>query len=62
MAEVELGVPSGQCLDRRIASGEELDREVAAWQRRRNAEASKVTWQFTTDDARVKLRRLYLQL
>jgi len=59
VAEVELGVLSEQCLRRRIGDAETLDRELAAWQRRRNAEASKVTWQFTTEDARVKLRRLY---
>ena len=59
VAEVELGVLSEQCLRRRIGDAETLDRELAAWQRRRNAEASKVNWQFTTEDARVKLRRLY---
>ena len=59
MAEVELGVLSGQCLDRRIGDAETLDRELAAWERRRNAEASQVKWQFTTADARVKLKRLY---
>jgi hypothetical protein len=59
VAEVELGVLSEQCLDRRIGDAAALDRELAAWERRRNEEASKVKWQFTTADARVKLRRLY---
>jgi DDE superfamily endonuclease len=59
VAEVELSVLSEQCLDRRIGDAEALDRELAAWQRRRNEDASKVKWQFTTADARVKLRRLY---
>ena len=59
VAEIELSVLSSQCLDRRIPDAAALDRELAAWERRRNGEASKVTWQFTTDDARVKLRRLY---
>jgi hypothetical protein len=59
VAEVELAVLSGQCLDRRIPDAAALDRELAEWERRRNAEASKVNWQFTTADARVKLRRLY---
>jgi hypothetical protein len=59
VAEVELSVLSGQCLRRRIGDAETLERELEAWQRRRNQEASKVKWQFTTEDARVKLRRLY---
>jgi hypothetical protein len=59
VAEVELSVLSEQCLRRRIGDAGALDRELAAWQRRRNEEAGKVKWQFTTADARVKLRRLY---
>jgi hypothetical protein len=59
VAEVELSVLSEQCLDRRIGDAAALDRELAAWERRRNQEAGKVKWQFTTADARVKLRRLY---
>jgi hypothetical protein len=59
VAEIELSVLSSQCLDRRIPDAPALDAELAAWQPRRNAEASKVNWQFTTADARVKLRRLY---
>jgi len=59
VAEIELSVLSSQCLDRRIPDAPALDAELAAWQPRRNAEATKVNWQFTTADARVKLRRLY---
>ena len=58
-AEIELGILGGQCLDRRIPNREKLTDEVAAWQRRRNESHAKVDWQFTTADARVKLKRLY---
>lgn len=59
VAETELSVLSQQCLKRRIASADELKREVAAWQKERNESSAKVIWQFTTDDARVKLKHLY---
>jgi hypothetical protein len=59
MAETELSVLSGQCLDRRIPDKETLIKEVAAWERRRNKHHAKADWQFTTADARVKLKRLY---
>ncbi len=59
MAEVELGVLSGQCLDRRIPDMETLRREVAAWQAARNAARATIAWRFTAQDARVKLHRLY---
>lgn len=59
MAEIELGVLSRQCLNRRIADQEKLSTEVAAWEARRNAADSKIDWRFTTDDARIKLKRLY---
>jgi hypothetical protein len=59
MAETELSVLSGQCLGRRIGEKDELRDEVAAWERRRNAAKSRVDWQFTTADARVRLKRLY---
>jgi len=59
MAEIELSVLARQCLDRRIPDRETLAREVAAWQERRNAAAVKADWQFTTADARTKLKRLY---
>ena len=59
VAEMELSVLARQCLDRRIPDLEILRREVAAWVARRNAAVAKVDWQFTTADARVKLKRLY---
>jgi hypothetical protein len=59
MAEIELSVLSGQCLDRRIETREELQREVAAWERERNKRGMPIQWRFTTADARIKLRRLY---
>lgn len=59
VAEIEFRVLSGQCLDRRIPDLHTLDREVTAWQDARNAQAVGVDWQFTTTDARVKLKRLY---
>ena len=48
-----------QCLNRRIDSLDLLSDEVAAWQASRDRIQAKVNWQFTTDDARVKLKRLY---
>ena len=62
MAESELSVLSSQCLDRRIPDKDELRDEVAAWQADRNKHHAKADWQFTTDDARVKLKRLYPSL
>jgi len=59
MAEIELSALVRQCLDRRIPDKETLIREVKAWQDQRNAEVVKVHWQFTTADARIKLRSLY---
>ena len=59
MAEIELSVLSRQCLDRRISDKEVLTEEVAAWEKRRNETASVVDWQFTTEEARIKLKRLY---
>jgi DDE superfamily endonuclease len=59
MAESELGVRSSQCLSRRIPDKQTLQREVAVWQDHRNKHHAKADWQFTTDDARVKLERLY---
>lgn len=59
VAEMELSVLARQCLDRRIPDLEALRREVRAWLERRNAAVAKVDWQFTTADARVKLKRLY---
>jgi len=59
MAESELGALSSQCLERRIPDKETLIEEVAAWQDGRNKNHTKADWQFTTADARVKLKRLY---
>ena len=59
MAEIELSVLTGQCLNRRIGSKEELEREVVAWQRQRNAAGAQIDWRFTTDKARIKLKKLY---
>jgi len=59
MAETELSILSRQCLDRRIDSKELLASEVAAWEQPRNAHQAKIDWQFTTADARTKLKRLY---
>ena len=59
MAEIELSVLAGQCLDRRIDNAEELCREVSAWEEERNERQVGVNWQFTTAKARIKLHRLY---
>lgn len=59
MAEIELNVLTAQCLDRRIADKAYLMSEVAAWEQQRNQHRSTANWQFTTDHARVKLRKLY---
>jgi uncharacterized small protein (DUF1192 family) len=59
MAESELSVLSSQCLDRRISDQRVLKDEVEAWEAGRNRKHAKANWQFTTADARVKLRRLY---
>ncbi len=59
MAESELGVLASQCLDRRIPNKQTLKKEVAAWQKHRNKHHAKANWQFTTADARVKLKNLY---
>ena len=62
VAEIELSALARQCLDRRIGSPAELAAELAAWERDRNADGSRVVWRFTTDDARTKLRHLYPQV
>ena len=59
MAEIELGVLSRQCLDRRIPDGDALGREVEVWQKRRNRDGVRVNWRFTTEDARIRLKSLY---
>jgi hypothetical protein len=59
MAEIELSALARQCLGRRIATKEELERAVAAWEEDRNERGVEVKWRFTTADARIKLHRLY---
>jgi len=62
MAEIELSVLKGQCLDRRIADIATMQAEVAAWEEDRNNRSKKIDWQFTTSDARIKLKGLYPKL
>jgi len=59
MVEIEIGVLKGQCLDRRIDTRDALEREIAAWERERNAAGARVKWMFTTEQARVKMGRAY---
>ncbi|MFC2087630.1 IS630 family transposase, partial [Bacteroidota bacterium] len=59
MAEIELHVLNGQCLNMHIATMEEVIEEVEAWQNERNNKNSKINWRFTTKNARIKLKRLY---
>ncbi len=59
MAEIELSVLARQCLAERMDDKTNLQRQTAAWQEGRNASAIKIDWRFTTDDARIKLKKLY---
>ena len=59
MAEIELHVLSSQCLNRHIATLDEIKQEIKAWQEHRNNKNCKINWQFSTEDARIKLKRLY---
>ena len=59
MAEIELNVLTRQCLNRRIPDIEIMASEVDAWQHHRNTQNAVINWQFTTKDARIKLKRLY---
>ncbi len=59
MAEIELNVLAGQCLNRRISDIKFLRKEATAWQKFRNNKNAKVSWRFTSEDARIKLSRLY---
>jgi hypothetical protein len=59
LAEMEIGILSRQCLNRRIGTIERMSSEAAAWVTQRNREKSTVHWQFTTADARIKLQHLY---
>jgi hypothetical protein len=62
IAEIELSVLTKQCLNRRIPDMEALYTETKAWEQNRNARQKGVNWQFTTQDARIKLKRLYPQI
>jgi hypothetical protein len=62
MAEIELSHLNRQCLDRRIGERSVMTSEVEAWTKARNDQKVIADWQFTTDDARIKLRRLYPQI
>jgi hypothetical protein len=62
MAEIELSALGRQCLSRRIAHQDTLKRQIVAWEDKRNAGSTPVLWQFTTQDARLKLRSLYPSL
>jgi hypothetical protein len=59
MAEIELSVLARQCLSRRLGDRATMEREVAAWTAARNDAATTIDWRFTTDDARIRLKRLY---
>jgi transposase len=62
MAECEFAVLATQCLSRRIPNAETLNQEISAWQAKRNQHHTKINWQFGTDLARIKLKRLYPSL
>ena len=62
MAEIELSVLKGQCLNARIPDMATMQRQVAVWEKNRNNRVRKILWQFTTPDARIKLKRLYPQI
>jgi len=62
LAEIELSALNGQCLNRRIPAIELMRKEVAAWERDRNNRNATIDWRFTTEDARIKLKRLYPKL
>jgi hypothetical protein len=62
IAEIELSVLNGQCLDRRIPDFEMMRKQVTAWEDDRNNRPSKIRWQFSTTNARIKLKRLYPEL
>jgi hypothetical protein len=62
VAEIELSALNGQCLNRRIPTIDLMRREVAAWDLDRNNRNATIDWRFTTEDARIKLKRLYPKL
>ena len=59
MAEIEIGVMNGQCLDRRIPEQQIISEEVGAWKQQRNKDEAKIRWTFTVSDARIKLVKIY---
>jgi hypothetical protein len=62
VAEIELSALNSQCLDRRIPNIDMMRKEVAAWEVERNNRATTIDWRFTTENARIKLKRLYPKL
>lgn len=62
VAEIELSVLKSQCFNRRIPEIDTIRNEITAWQNQRNNKGSKVDWRFTTEDARIQLKRLYPKL
>ena len=62
IAEIELSILTRQCLNRRIPDQQTLETETRAWDNQRNEQQKGVDWRFTTDDARIKLKRLYPQI
>ena len=62
VAEIELSALNSQCLNRRIPDVDLMKKEVAAWELDRNNRAAAIDWRFTTEDARIKLKRLYPKL
>jgi hypothetical protein len=59
MAEIEIGIMSRQALSKPLPDMESFKKQVKLWTLRRNIDCTKVNWQFTTKDARIKLKRLY---
>jgi hypothetical protein len=62
VAKIELSALNSQCLNRRIPNIELMRKEVAAWEQDRNNRAATFDWRFTTEDARIKLKRIYPKL
>jgi len=62
VAEIELSALNSQCLNRRIPEINQMRKEVAAWEQERNNRATTIDWRFTSEDARIKLKRLYPKL
>ncbi len=62
MAEIELSILGRQCLDRRIPDQDTLKNEIAQWEKDRNEHPSPMNWRFTSEDARIKLKKLYPSL